>query len=396
MKRLTKRLGPANLLGAALCMAAALASGAPLAAQAARKAEVASIDYLNAPFTLERVLDWGERPVWSPDGTRIAFLPDDKSDGPAYELDLRTRKVRCLTCRWGANGRVARIYYLPDNSFLVLADPQLVTAAVVRSERARRAQGATALFWMDAAASMPPQPLHADAVGEIAINPEMSADGSIQIAWGEFGEKPRMLTGMIVQDRNHAALTDRLIAYAYPPADCESLVTITETYDFADRGKSVLFFTMEKNSLSQGMYMIDLESGRMTRMPTDGSHNETHLFSDERFGLEESNRASDPSSPIRGVTGHMVPAVESILRRAGRPDAKELAERYGGRKFDLFIHEWASGKRRRLTFVSDIGGEAHQSSPARDGRRIAFAMSAPPTGPYAGKGGLYVGTFGGR
>jgi hypothetical protein len=171
---------------------------------------------------------------------------------------------------------------------------------------------------------------------------------------------------------------------------------MTETYDFADHGKSVLFFTMEKTNLSQGMHMIELESGRMTRMPTDGYHNETHLFSDERFGLEESNRASDPSSPIRGLTGHPVWAVESILRRAGRADARELAQRYGGRKFDLFVNEWASGKRRRLTFVSDIGGEAHQSSPSRDGRRIAFAMIAPPTGAYAGKGGLYVGTFGAR
>lgn len=52
-----------------------------------------------------------------------------------------------------------------------------------------------------------------------------------------------------------------------------------------------------------------------------------------------------------------------------------------------------SGQIRRLTDVSDLGGHANQSVPAPDGRRIAFVIDAPPSGPYAGKGGLYVGAF---
>ena len=28
-----------------------------------------------------------------------------------------------------------------------------------------------------------------------------------------------------------------------------------------------------------------------------------------------------------------------------------------------------------------------------DGREVAFVLDAPPSGPYAGKGGLYVGEF---
>ena len=86
------------------------------------RAAEAPVDYLNAEFAVERVLDWGERPVWSLDGTKIAFTKSDVQDSPAYEMDLQTRNVRCLTCRWGANGLVTRVYYLPDNSYLLLAE----------------------------------------------------------------------------------------------------------------------------------------------------------------------------------------------------------------------------------------------------------------------------------
>ena len=48
---------------------------------------------------------------------------------------------------------------------------------------------------------------------------------------------------------------------------------------------------------------------------------------------------------------------------------------------------------RRLTDVSDLGGQASQAVVAPDGRRIAFALDAPQSGPYAGKGGLYVAEF---
>jgi hypothetical protein len=65
-----------------------------------------------------------------------------------------------------------------------------------------------------------------------------------------------------------------------------------------------------------------------------------------------------------------------------------------GRPFDLFLVAIDGSERvRRLTHVSDIGGQAHQSAPAPDGRRVAFALQAPSSGPFAGKAGLYVGEF---
>jgi len=376
-------------LGAAL---AGVAIASAVAAKPPRQLPTA--DYFNDRFTVERVLDWGSRPIWSPDSKRIVFTRDDKDPGPAYELDLRTRKVTCLTCRWGDAGRVFRIYYLPDDSFLILGPPGLaLTKDAPSATTAKPQSGASELYWMPADASRPPQSLDAPAFGEIALDYIPGPKGEAWIAWGEFVPNMRMSIGSLVHDGASASLTNRTVAYTYPPADPAALVTFTETYDFLNDEHAILFFTMEKGLPNNGMYKISLSSGRLTRMPTDGQHNETHVFPNLRYGLEESNRASDPTSPIRGMSAHPKAVTSLLLTHNGIPNAAELGERYGGRTFDLFVVDWQTGQRRRLTRVSDLGGQAHQSSTARDGKHIAFEMMAPPTGPYAGKGGLYIGAF---
>ena len=67
---------------ARILSAALLTVAFPLTAPAAT-AKDAKIDYLTAPFHQERLLDWGNRPNWSPDGRRIAFTKDDLVDSPA-------------------------------------------------------------------------------------------------------------------------------------------------------------------------------------------------------------------------------------------------------------------------------------------------------------------------
>jgi hypothetical protein len=376
-------------------LGAALATVSTASAAAAKPSrETPAPDYLNDRFTVERVLDWGSRPIWSPDSKRIVFTRDDKQAGPAYELDLASRNVTCLTCRWGDAGRVLRIYYLPDSSFLALGPLGMAAAKEASGGAPGKVQaGASELYWMPADASRPPQALNAPAFGEIALDYTLGPRGEARIAWGELLPKMRMSVGNIVQDGTSATLSDRKIAYTYPPADPKSLVTFTETYDFLTDENAILFFTMEKGLPNNGMYKISLSNGRLTRMPTDGQHNETHVFPDMRYGLEESNRASDSTSPIRGISAHPKAVATLLMTHNGVPNAAQLGERYGGRTFDLFVIHWKTGQRRRLTDVSNLGGQAHQSSTARNGRQIVFEMMAPKSGPFAGKDGLYVGTF---
>lgn len=355
-------------------------------------------DYFNDKFEVERVMDWGERPVWSFDSKRIAFTVDDEHLGPAYEMDVATRMTKCLTCKWGASGYLARIYYLADGSYLILGPPSLESADTKIAAKPERA-AMTYLYWMPADASTPPQALGAAAGGEIAIDYDYSPPGTTRIAWGEFpawgdiNAKSRLLVGEVMNDGKRAWLVNRKEVYGGAPTDDKKLVTFTEAYDFIDRGNSVLFFTHEKSGLTSAMVKVDIATGKMTPMPTDGQHNETHSFPDVRFGLEESNRASDPSSPYRGMTGHRAGGLASMLKGAGLANADALGQQYGGKPFDLYVHDWNTGKRRRLTQMFEIGGEAHQSSPARDGTHIAYVNRPAVNRTFTGQSGIFIGTF---
>jgi len=376
------------MLKSLVSVMALIAAGAAIPARAAPP----TADYLHDKFEVEQILDWGDRPVFSPDSKRIAFTVDDEHLGPAYEMDLATRKVRCLTCRFGANGVVARVYYLSDGSYLLTGPASLETAETTLGAKPQPARG-TYLYWMPADASSPPQTLGASAIGEIALDYDHSPPGEMRIAWGENQPKCRMMMGSVVNDGKRAWLVNRTILHTDPPSDPSSLVTFTETYDFIDGGKSILFFTAEKGKPYNGMYKLDIATGQTTSLRTDAQHNETHSFPDVRYGLEESNRASDPSGSYRGVSGHRGPVLASLLSLVGVPDAQALGDRYGNKPFDLYVLDWQTGQRRRLTTTNEQGGEAHQSTPARDGKHIAFSIRSAVNGEYTGKTGLFLGTF---
>lgn len=331
------------------------------------------IDYLHAPFEAQRVLDRGDRPNWSPDGRRLIFTESDSEDSFAYELELRSGEVRCLTCEWGERGLVTRIYHLPDSSFLIEAG---------RSPGGGSGPGflTTELYWMPASAASPPQPLDVQASGEVAISPRITPDGGFRIAWSSPATLGQMTTGELRHDGSHAAIVNRrTVLTQLSPID-GPLGGYGETYDFARNDRALIFFGFAP-LLDGEMFEVDLDSGAVRRLYQDPSHNEAHLFPDERFALEESNRVSDPDGPLRGVSG--------LLAGGGTGVAPGV-----GGAFDLFVVALdGSNELRRLTEVSDIGGQASQSVVAPDGHRVAFVLQAPASGPQAGMDGLYVGEF---
>jgi len=72
----------------------------------------------NPPPFHEKLLDYGERPYWSPDGKRIAFI--EKNYGDVCEIDLETRKVRNLTKNLGDHHSFLRVLYLPNGDYLLI------------------------------------------------------------------------------------------------------------------------------------------------------------------------------------------------------------------------------------------------------------------------------------
>jgi WD40 repeat protein len=65
-----------------------------------------------------RLSVFGERPAFSPDGKRLAFV--GKKFGDAYEIDFRTKSIRNLTSGFPHEG-ILRVQYLPNGDYLIVA-----------------------------------------------------------------------------------------------------------------------------------------------------------------------------------------------------------------------------------------------------------------------------------
>jgi hypothetical protein len=104
----------------------------------------------NPPEHHSKLLDYGERPYWSPDGKRIAFV--ESNYGDIAEIDLETRKVRNLTHDLGDHHSFLRVLFLPTGDYILIGPREFKdrhTSRHIESE----------LWFMDREARKPPRPL---------------------------------------------------------------------------------------------------------------------------------------------------------------------------------------------------------------------------------------------
>ncbi|SRR5712692_2556378 len=87
----------------------------------------------NLPSHLEQLTRFGERADFSPDNKRVAFMAT--SFGDAFEIDLVTRRTRCLTCSI-PGAAFLRVQYLANGDCCSLRTSPTPTSAPAGSPTA--------------------------------------------------------------------------------------------------------------------------------------------------------------------------------------------------------------------------------------------------------------------
>ena len=223
---------------------------------------------------------FGERPVFSPDGKKIAFI--GRSYGDAFEYDIASGAIRNLTAHAPHNGFL-RVQYLSDGSYVLLG-PRL--PAKTREEtRFSRIE----LFWMEKTAAQPPVPLGAFVFEGVATSPRSNLVG-----WSEIALDPAnpgaasttIFTARVVTDGGQPRLVERRKILA--TSDC-----LVEAQDFipGDRALTMPCYGYEKSrdNPSTQVLSVDLATSKVTRYPTPSQlYSEVEgIFPDGRKTLVE-------------------------------------------------------------------------------------------------------------
>jgi hypothetical protein len=246
---------------------------------------------------------FGERPVFSPDGQKLAFI--GHSYGDAFEYDLRTGKLRNLTSYMPHRGFL-RVHYLKDGSFILLGPHE--KAKTLEETRHTRIE----MFWLDRDASRPAIPMRMTVFEGIATSP---VDNSV--AWTELVPRGVLMsqskgtllkTGKVVVENGTARLTDVKEHMTF--TDCS-----TEAQDFLPGNKGITLPCYHIDEAAKGgmrteILSYDFASREVTRYPTppelygeiegifpDGRHTIVECSGDRSAGMDLCVLELKPRSP---------------------------------------------------------------------------------------------------
>lgn len=112
---------------------------------------------LNIPHVLDdppplhyKLLDYGERPYWTPDGERVVFI--ESNYGDACEIALETRKVLDLTKGLGKHHSFLRVLVLSNGDYLLIGPKEFKDRDISRHVESE-------LWVLDKNCKTPPKPL---------------------------------------------------------------------------------------------------------------------------------------------------------------------------------------------------------------------------------------------
>ena len=234
---------------------------------------------LDMPPGQRLISAFGERPVFSPKGDKLAFI--GKSYGDAFEYDMATGHIRNLTAQVPSEGFL-RIHYMADGSFALLGPRRLgKTREETRFSRIE-------LFWMDPSTARAPVPLGVTVFEGIATSRHSNL-----IAWSEVrpasAGKPAattVYTGRIAVRDGTARLENR-----------QEIITTTDCFveaqDFLPGDKGLLMpcyaYGKGPSGVETQVLSVDFATKQITRYPTPASlYGEVEgIFPDGRRALVE-------------------------------------------------------------------------------------------------------------
>ena len=219
-------------------------------------------------FTIRQLTDFGERPVWSPDGKKVAFM--DKEFGNAFELDLATGQTVCLTCSFRHYGFL-RVHYLKDGDYLLLG-PQRHTSDL--GDRIFH----TGFFWMPADRSAAPRWMGEEHYEGVAVSRE-----SRRIAYTKtWLDRPFHFSSTlyVAEVSTDGRIVNRRAVF--------HSLNLIEAQDFLPGEQGV---TMAQYTPNYEVIGADLISGKLTNYSQSPASEEPEgIFPDGRFTMMESDR----------------------------------------------------------------------------------------------------------
>ncbi|MCS7041506.1 MAG: hypothetical protein NZR01_01805 [Bryobacteraceae bacterium] len=309
-----------------------LAAGAVFAQQPLKKGS--PLDSL--PPDMEILTHFGERADFSPDNREIAFMA--KSFGDAFVIDLKTRRIRCLTCNV-PGAAFLRVMHLATGDYLLIGPERFTDIRTSRSRDnelwlLRRAAGARPVRLgqkMSEGAAVSKKALRIAFAETAAQNPELS---------------PRRSRIWVAEvDVEKGELRNRRVAVESPDDSCT-----LEAQDFFDNDRKLTYTCYERGGTAS-VWTVDLETGERTNQSKAiGSYNEVEgIFPDGLHTCVESDR----QAVLRGST--------QLFRDI---DIWKLRLDGTGRSFE------------RLTFFNDYEGwKASNPVVSTDGRYLAFQIA---------------------
>ena len=161
----------------------------------------------NPPEFHYKLLDFGERPYWSPDGKRIAFV--ESNYGDICEINLATRKVKNLTKNLGEHHSFLRVLFMNTGDYILIGPAQF-------KDRHTSRRMESELWFMDKDASEPPKPLNRRifegcGVSRIANRITFAVSGEQNPSIGRVDQYEVHVADIEIIGKNARLVNDRLL-----------------------------------------------------------------------------------------------------------------------------------------------------------------------------------------